>query len=265
MIRHHMVRYFKRQSNALKKSLLMKNFIKITLIELGKYLSMLLLLMLFLFFFARILIGVLPFFTSLDQLNDLSDTPEVDAALSQVLQQKNILDLFTIRIVALTLIFALLLSIILALFNTLILDRLRNTKFQKKRLVKLFYIHSVLTIVYFTISFLLIYQLVDITSIVIMTIIFTLIYSYLIFIFKLSVGEGSIWKDVKHGLINSIRIHYIFPAFLMGILVLLGMLSICGLFVWLFGIYASIVLLLFVALWSVWITHYHDILLHKEV
>ncbi|MGV8171422.1 MAG: hypothetical protein ACP5OA_01885 [Candidatus Woesearchaeota archaeon] len=252
-----MAKYLRIQIHAFKKGTSVHKFLYATLLELAKFVSILLLFVIFLFAMANIFNAVVPLLTSLSQAAGASLSIN-EELIEQTLQQKYLLDIFIVRILALILIFIIAVSAVIALFNTMIMERLRNKKWNLKRFMKLFYIYSALSLLYFSATFLFMHNLAEFTAMAITTAILTMIYLYLLPIFAMSIDDRKIWKDIKHGILSAIRVHRTIPTLIIGFLVFLGILAISELMLLLINTYAVILFMILLAMWSVWMKNYQD-------
>jgi hypothetical protein len=258
-----MSKYYRMHVHAFRKGTNIRKPWQALLLELAKFFLITLLLVLFLYILARVFVGATPLLTTLNQIETLEDTSANEALIEQALQQGYLLDIFKIRLVALIISLVLFLGAILALFNTMIMERLRDRKWNRKRFMKLFYIYTILSAIYFLVTFVFLYKLVNMTALAIMMALFTFIYLYMLLIFAVSIDDRSIWKDIQYGILNCIRIHRTIPALFLGFFVVIGIFVISGIIALLVKGYAVIILIILLSSWSVWMKNYQDYVLRE--
>ena len=138
-IRQHMDNYLNMHIKSFKKSFKLNNPISQLLLELGKYFSLLVLLFLFLYIIVRFFISVLPLLTSIDKLHSVDDFINNPSLISTIMQQSTLLSAFLIKTIILLLLTALFLSFILAIFNSLIVAKISNSKWYFKKFIKIIF------------------------------------------------------------------------------------------------------------------------------
>jgi hypothetical protein len=249
-------RYLGMHIKAFKKSFKLNRFISPFLLELAKYIFLALLLMLFLYISIRLFIAVLPLLSSLDKINTVDDFLNNESVVNIILQQSTLLSSFLINFLLLLLLIIIILSFILAIFNSLIITRLTNTHLSIKKFWKIYVVYIIVTLIYFILLFILLYLILDIILLASLLLLLTLTYSYILLVFQLSLEDISLFRYIKRGLFNCVRLHLSIPALIIGLLFLIGIFFICAIITLILKQYVVIVLLPLIALWNIWMLNY---------
>jgi len=257
-----MVKYLNMHIKIFKKSFKLNRPILQSLLELAKYISLAVLLVLFLYVSIKFFTAVLPLLSSLDKISNINDFIADTSLVNIIMQQSNLLSLFVIKIILLLILTALVLSFILAIFNSIIITHVHNKRWNSKKFLKMLIAYSIITLIYFTIMFIILYYMLNIFILAISLILITMIYSYILLIFQLSVDNVSLLKYLKKGLVNCFKLHKTLPIIIIGVFVLAIILIICAFLAILLKQYVLIVMLPLIILWNIWMLNYQYHILH---
>lgn len=249
-------KYFNMHIKVFKKSFKLNKPLSQSILEFTEYISLIVLLILFLYTSVRFFIAVLPLFLSLDKITNISDLVTDESLMSIIMQQFSLLDTFLIKTISLLVITALLLSFILAFFNSMIVAHVHKNHWNVHKFLKILLVYAVLTLTYFGAMFAMLYYMLNILLLAILIISLTFIYSYMLLIFQLSIEDISLLKYLKKGLINCIRLHRTIPIIVIGFIVFVLVIVVCAFMALLLKQYVILLLLPLIVLWNIWMLNY---------
>lgn len=261
-IKQSMIKYKNMHVKVFKKSFKLNKPLSQALLELAKYISIVLLFILFLYVSIRFFISVMPVLASLDSIGSSDNFIANESIITTIMQQSTLLDLFLIKLTVLLIITALLLSFILALFNSFIVAYTHNNKWSSKKFIKILLVYSVLTLIYFTIMFISVYYMLNILMLTLLLVLVTMIYSYVLVIFQLSIEDIPLIKYLKKGIFNCFKLHKTIPVLFVGLVIFIIIIFIIIIMAALVKQYVLLLLLPLIILWNIWMLNYQYHILH---
>ncbi len=255
-IKQRMNNYLIMHLKVFKKSNKLNKPLSQIFLTLAKYVSLLLLLILFIFILVRLFIGVLPLLSSIDKMSGAEDFITNPSLINAILEQSSLLTGFVLKAILLLIFIALMLSLLLAFFNSVLITRINNTKWNVKQFLKMLLVYSIITMIYFILLFLMLYYMSDMVLLAILSIILTLIYSYIIVMFQIALENISLLNYLKKGILNCLKLHKTLPVIIVGLIALVVVILISAFASILLKKYIILLLLPLLLLLDIWVLNY---------